>query len=97
MPGIPAGIGYMESVSVSPQKAQLQGDFSPIGGQQGWKGQLEAAGQAVKGERPRLKQSINTFQNPPHPTPASFGRNSSHGKAGRGGGTQRKSHTQPGG
>lgn len=38
MPEIPAGIGYMKSVSGSPQEAQLQDGFSPIGGQQGWEG-----------------------------------------------------------
>lgn len=36
MPDIPAGIGYMKSMSGSPQEAQLQDSFSLIGGQQGW-------------------------------------------------------------
>lgn len=49
MPGIPARFGYMKSVSGSPQEAQLQGAFSPIGGTKDGKGQLEAAGQAAKG------------------------------------------------
>lgn len=49
--------------------ASLQLEVSKDG-----KGQLEAAGQAVKGERPQLQQSIKTFLNP-----ASFGRNSTRG------------------
>lgn len=70
MPGIPACSAPHRKHSY--RMASLQLEVSKDG-----KGQLEAAGQAVKGERPQLQQSIKTFLNP-----APFGRNSTRGEAG---------------
>lgn len=51
MPGIPAGFGYMKSVSGSPQEAQLQGAFSPIGGHQGREGPAGGSWAGCEGGR----------------------------------------------
>lgn len=50
MSGIAAGIQYRRSISCSPQGAQLRDGLFPAGGQQGRKGQLEAAGEPGKEE-----------------------------------------------
>lgn len=65
--------------------AQLRDGFSPAGGQQGRKGQLEAAGEPGSrragegGEKPQLQQSNKAFLNW-----AAFERNGRNGEAGRG-------------
>lgn len=78
MPGIPAGIQYRRSISYSPQGAQLRDAFSPAGGQQGRKGQLEAAGEPGKEEGGPSSQSSKAFLNR-----ATFERNGRSGEAGR--------------
>lgn len=76
MPNVPAGTGYMSSVSCSPQGAQLQADFPPVKQGRGRASWRQLRGLGERGEAPAQAEHRGFSKFPP-----SLGRKSRSGEA----------------